>query len=65
MAQKILAAIEKGRHELLMPRLVNLLSPARVLPVRWFDKLMNQFGVNNTMDHFVGRATTRNRSDVP
>ncbi|MGV8859305.1 SDR family oxidoreductase [Rhodoglobus sp.] len=55
VVQKTLTAIEKGRHQLIMPRFVNLLSPARVLPVRWFDKLMNQLGVNNTMDHFVGR----------
>jgi len=56
VAQKTLTAIEKGRHQLIMPRFVNFLSPARVLPARWFDKLMNQLGVNNTMDHFVGRA---------
>ncbi len=59
VAQKTLTAIEKGRHELIMPRFVNLLSPTRVLPVAWFDKLVNQLGVNNTMDHFVGRIKAR------
>ncbi|MCZ4080416.1 SDR family oxidoreductase [Rhodococcus sp. H36-A4] len=62
VAEKTLTAIEKGRHELIMPRFVNLLSPARVLPVRWFDKLMNQLGVNNTMDHFVGRVEAKSKS---
>ncbi|QCB49638.1 SDR family NAD(P)-dependent oxidoreductase [Rhodococcus sp. PAMC28707] len=62
VAEKTLTAIEKGRQELIMPRFVNLLSPARVLPVRWFDKLMNQLGVNNTMDHFVGRVEAKNKN---
>lgn len=61
VAQKTLTAIEQGRHELIMPRFVNLLSPARVLPAGWFDKLMNQLGVNNTMDHFVGRVQSRSK----
>ncbi len=47
-----------------MPRLVNLLSPARILPVRWFDKLRNQLGVNNTMDHFVGHSDAHHSSPV-
>ncbi len=59
VAEKILVAIEEGRHQLIMPRFVNLVSPARVLPVRWFDALMNQLGVNNTMDHFVGHIQKR------
>lgn len=56
VAEKTLTAIEQGKHELIMPRFVNLLSPARILPVKWFDKVMNQLGVNNTMDDFVGRT---------
>lgn len=31
-------------------------SPARVLPLSLFDRLVNQPGINNTMDHFVGRT---------
>jgi len=61
VAQKTLTAIEKGKHELIMPRFVNFVSPARVLPTSWFDRIMNQLGVNNTMDHFVGRVDARSK----
>ncbi|WP_062209554.1 SDR family oxidoreductase [Demequina oxidasica] len=59
VAQRTLDAIESGRHQLIMPRFVRALAPARMLPVALFDKLTNQLGVNNTMDHFVGRLSDR------
>lgn len=55
VAEKTLTAIERGRHQLIMPRFVRALAPARMLPISLFDKLTTQLGVNNTMDHFVGR----------
>lgn len=59
VAEKTLTAIERGRHQLIMPRFVRALAPARMLPVALFDKLTTQLGVNNTMDHFVGRDKAR------
>ncbi|GAA4367821.1 SDR family oxidoreductase [Paeniglutamicibacter cryotolerans] len=55
VAEKILNAIEAGKGQLVMPRAVHALALARMLPVFLFDKLANALGVNNTMDHFVGR----------
>lgn len=56
VAERTLVAIEEGRHQLIMPRFAKLVSPARVLPVSWFDRLVNQLGINDTMDHFIGRS---------
>lgn len=56
VARKTLDAIEAGKGQLVMPRAVNALAPGRMLPVFLFDKLTNALGVNNTMDHFVGRV---------
>lgn len=56
VARKTLTAIERGARTLILPRSVRLLPPARVLPARMFDGLMNRLGVNDTMDHFTGRA---------
>lgn len=43
-----------------MPPLLHVLPLLRVLPARWFDVAMNLFGVNASMDHFVGhRVGTR------
>lgn len=56
VAQRVLDSIEAGRGQLVMPRAVRALAPARMLPLRLFDKLANFLGVNNTMDHFVGRS---------
>ncbi|MCW4458639.1 SDR family oxidoreductase [Microbacterium sp. MPKO10] len=57
VVRRILDGIEGGRTELLMPRFTKLVNPARILPVPAFDALMNFFGVNSTMDHFVGRKS--------
>lgn len=61
VAEKTLNAIEAGKAQLVMPRAVNALAPARTLPVFLFDKLANALGVNNTMDHFVGRVAKADR----
>jgi all-trans-retinol dehydrogenase (NAD+) len=55
VARKIARAIERDRRVLVMPPLVRVLPAMRVLPPRAFDAMMNLFGVNRTMDDFVGR----------
>jgi all-trans-retinol dehydrogenase (NAD+) len=56
VAARIVAAIEKDRAVLIMPPLVRLLPLLRVLPPRAFDRIMDLFGVNRSMDHFTGRT---------
>lgn len=57
VARRILDAIEAGNEQLIMPRLARFMPAARVLPVRAFDRVMDFFGVNSTMDHFTGRRS--------
>ncbi|MEN9603381.1 MAG: hypothetical protein RLZZ06_646 [Actinomycetota bacterium] len=56
VAAKILASVEKGKAQLVMPRFVNVIPVTRILPVRAFDVVTDFFGVNRTMDHFRGRG---------
>ena len=56
VARKIARAIERDRRVLVMPPLLRVLPAMRVLPPRAFDAMMNLFGVNRTMDDFVGRT---------
>ncbi len=55
VAARILASIEKGKAQLVMPWFVNVIPVTRILPVRAFDVVTDFFGVNRTMDHFRGR----------
>lgn len=57
VAHRIATAIEKDRRRLIMPPLVRLVPALRVLPVSVFDKIMDFFGVNVSMDDFVGRGS--------
>ncbi len=57
VSRRILDAIEEGDEQLIMPRLARFMPTARVLPVRAFDRVMDFFGVNRTMDHFTGRRS--------
>ena len=59
VALKVARAIERDRRVLIMPPLVRLLPALRVLPPRVFDTVMDLFGVNQTMDEFVGRASSK------
>lgn len=54
-ADRIVAAIERDRHQLVMPPLVRLVPLLRILPTRAFDRVMDLLGVNVSMDEFVGR----------
>lgn len=56
VAAKILASVEKGKAQLVMPKFVNVIPVTRILPIRAFDRVTDFFGVNRTMDHFRGRG---------
>jgi all-trans-retinol dehydrogenase (NAD+) len=56
VATKVLNAIQAGRQQLVLPPLARVLPVLRALPVRAFDAVMDAFGINHTMDHFVGRG---------
>ncbi|WP_120003187.1 SDR family oxidoreductase [Nesterenkonia muleiensis] len=57
VAKRALDCIERGESQLVMPRLARTIPVARAMPVRIFDRTMNFFGVNTSMDGFRGRAT--------
>jgi all-trans-retinol dehydrogenase (NAD+) len=63
-AERIVQAIARGRRRVIMPRFVYTTWPARLLPVRAFDAIMELLGVNRTMDDFVGRATRPHAADA-
>lgn len=56
VATRILDAVQSGRQQLVLPPLARLVPALRVLPVRPFDALVDFFGINHTMDNFVGRG---------
>ena len=56
VATQILDAIASGRQQLVLPPLARVVPALRVLPVRAFDVVMDLFGINHTMDHFIGRG---------
>ena len=56
VARRVASAVEKDRRSLIMPGIVRLVPVLRALPVPVFDRLMNLFGVNVSMDEFVGHA---------
>jgi len=55
--RRIVNAIRKRRQRLIMPRFVYAVYPVRLLPVSWYDAVMNFLGVTKGMDDFVGRTT--------
>ncbi|MEM1243658.1 MAG: SDR family oxidoreductase [Pseudomonadota bacterium] len=57
--KKMINAIAKQKKRLIMPRFVNCIFLARILPVTWFDSLMTFFGIPNTMDDFTGRIKNK------
>jgi all-trans-retinol dehydrogenase (NAD+) len=54
-ARKIVAAVLKNRHRLLMPPFVYLVYVLRLLPTAVLDAVAGFFGINRSMDHFTGR----------
>ena len=59
VAEAVLDAIRKDRQRLMLPPMVYLIPPLRLLPVRVFDALADFLGVNVSMDEFVGRGAPR------
>jgi all-trans-retinol dehydrogenase (NAD+) len=57
VAEKMARAIAHDRPVLVMPPILRLLPVLRLLPTRAFDRLMDLFGVNVSMDDFVGHGT--------
>ena len=64
VVEKFLNAIEAGREQLIMPPFVRVMPIVRMLPPKAFDAVINFFGINSGMDHFVGRATAP-KSEAP
>jgi len=56
---RILKAIRRNRQRVVMPWFLYTGWPMRLLPVRWFDALMDFFGISRSMDQFRGRSGSR------
>lgn len=61
VARRIADAIQADRRILVLPPIVRLLPVLRFLPPRVFDAVMDLFGVNASMDHFVGHRERPDR----
>ncbi|GAB4099582.1 SDR family oxidoreductase [Sinomonas halotolerans] len=55
VALKVIDGIESGREQIILPPFARLVPLLRVLPTRAFDRVADFFGINRTMDGFVGR----------
>lgn len=55
VAAKIIQAIKKDRKRVFMPAMVYTVPLLRILPVSLFDWIADFFGINHSMDEFVGR----------
>lgn len=58
VADRVVAAVIRGRRRVVLPRVVALIWLLRLLPVRWFDAITAFLGVTASMDEFVGRDAT-------
>ncbi|MDR1949702.1 MAG: SDR family oxidoreductase [Spirochaetaceae bacterium] len=56
VARRVVEAVLKNRQRLLMPRLIYTLFVLRLFSTAVLDAGASFFGVNNTMDDFIGRA---------
>jgi len=59
VARRTVDAIRRNRRRLVMPRFVTLVPAMRTLPPFLQDALADFFGVNASMDEFVGRDSDR------
>lgn len=59
VVRKIIRAIERDHARLIMPAMVFSVPLLRLIPVRWFDWLTNFFGINASMDEYIGRNFNR------
>lgn len=56
VAERIVGAVQSDKRRLVLPPIVNVLAPARLLPVTVFDAIAEYLGVNASMEHFRGRG---------
>jgi all-trans-retinol dehydrogenase (NAD+) len=56
VASRTVKAVQKNRRRLVMPRFIYTVWPSRLLPVSWFDALMEFFGISRIMDGFRGTS---------
>jgi all-trans-retinol dehydrogenase (NAD+) len=54
VVERVVRAIRRNERRVVMPRLVRILPLLRILPVAWFDRITDFFGVNASMDGFSG-----------
>lgn len=64
VTDRIVRAVQKNRQELKMPFIVNLVPALRLLPVDAFDRLADFFGINASMEEFVGRGERADKPDI-
>lgn len=55
LAKKVVDAIESGRQRLILPRFANTVLLVKALPPSIADRVIDAFGINTTMEGFVGR----------
>lgn len=55
VAGRIVRAIEHDESRVVLPWFVRVAWLVRLLPIAWFDALMNFFGITKSMDDFTGR----------
>ncbi len=60
-ARKIIKAIEKKKPRLIMPRFVYLCYLPRLFPVKFFDLMMDLFGISRSMKEFRGKKKKRRK----
>lgn len=58
VVKRVIRAIQTNKARLIMPKMVNVIYPARLLPTGLFDAIQRFFGVSETMDNFIGRTNT-------
>lgn len=56
LATRIVDALEAGRQRLIVPRFANTVQLVRALPPSVADRIIDAFGINQTMDGFTGRT---------
>jgi len=59
VAHRIVRAIRRNQQRVVMPWMVYTVPLLRLLPVSWFDALARFFGINVSMDEFIGRAESK------
>jgi all-trans-retinol dehydrogenase (NAD+) len=58
VVRRILGAIRRGKRRLVLPWFANTVFLMRLFPVAFMDAVAGFFGINASMDHFVGRVPT-------